>query len=244
MKLCSEFDVVADLHCHTIASSHAYSTITELAKAASERGLVAIGCTDHGVAMPGAPHPWHFGNLKDLPDKIEGVRVFRGVEANVVDFDGRLDMDNEILKRLELVIASMHGGLMPKGSIEQCTNAWLSVVNNPHVDILGHSGDPAFAYDYETVLKAVKQNGKAVELNEHSFVARPQSIDNCISIAKLCKDMGVFVAVNSDSHYHDAVGKFLRWNKILNDIDFPCELIINSNKEILSLFFKNQGINL
>jgi putative hydrolase len=243
LKPCSEFNVVADLHCHTLASSHAYSTITELAKAAAERGLVAIGCTDHGVAMPGSPHPWYFGNLKDLPDKIEGVRVLQGVEANVVDFDGRLDMDNGILKRLELVIASMHGGLMPKGSVEQCTNAWLGVVNNPHVDIIGHSGEPAFAYDYETVLTAVKQNGKVVELNEHSFNARPQSINNCIRIAKLCKDLGVFVSVNSDSHFHDTVGKFERWKQILSDIDFPCELIINSDKEILTTFLKNRGIN-
>lgn len=59
--------VVADLHCHTIASTHAYSTVTELAKAASERGLLAIACTDHGPAAPDSPHIWHFGNLDVLP---------------------------------------------------------------------------------------------------------------------------------------------------------------------------------
>lgn len=237
-----EYQLIADLHCHTIASSHAYSTVTENANAASERGLAAIGCTDHGIAMPGAPHEWHFGNLKDLPEKISGVRVLCGVEANVIDFEGRLDMKEGLLKRLDLVIASMHGGLMPFGSLEQCTRAWLAIAKNPDVDIIGHSGSPEFAYDYETVLRLFKENDKAVELNEHSFKARPNSIENCIEIAKLCMKIGVLVAVNSDSHFHDAVGMFSGWRKILNDIGFPPELIINGSAENMNDFFGRRGI--
>lgn len=47
--------VVADLHCHTVASTHAYSTVTELARAAAEQRLLAIACTDHGPGAPDAP---------------------------------------------------------------------------------------------------------------------------------------------------------------------------------------------
>lgn len=244
MSMAYNYEMAADLHCHTIASSHAYGTITELATAAAERGLIAVGCTDHGIAMPGAPHEWYFGNLGDLPDKISDVRVLRGVEANVMDFDGRLDMSEWILKRLELVIASMHGGLMPAGTPEQCTRAWLSVARNPYVDILGHSGSPEFAYDYKTVLKVLKEENKAVELNEHSFKARPNSIENCVNIAKLCMELGVFVAVDSDSHYHDTVGMFPKWRGILRDIGFPPELIINASAENLGAFLKRKGITL
>ena len=79
MKETKAYNIVADLHCHTIASTHAYSTITELAQAARRRGLVAVGCTDHGVAMWDAPKMSYFGNLNNLPKKIEGVRVLQGL---------------------------------------------------------------------------------------------------------------------------------------------------------------------
>ena len=97
--------IVADFHCHTLASSHAYSTVAEVARQAAAMGLLAVGCTDHGIGIEDAPHLWHFLNLRILPPYIDGVRVLRGVEANVMDFTGRLDMPEEAFQRLELVIA-------------------------------------------------------------------------------------------------------------------------------------------
>ncbi|MDD2362917.1 MAG: phosphatase [Oscillospiraceae bacterium] len=238
----SNYSLVADLHCHTITSSHAYSTITELANAASELGLVALGVTDHGIAMSGAPHLWYFTNLKDLPDYILGVRVLRGVEVNIMGFDGRLDLENDILEKLEVVIASMHGGLMPAGNIEQCTAAWLAVAENPNVDIIGHSGSPEYEYNYEAVLPVIAKNKKAIELNEHSFKVRKGSIDNCRQIALLCKRFNVPVAVNSDSHYHDSVGLFPNCIQMLDEINFPSELIINSSVQNMNSFFSKKGI--
>ena len=91
--------VVADLHCHTVASTHAYSTVTELARAAAEQRLLAIACTDHGPGAPDAPHLWHFGNMDVLPPSIEGVRVLHGMEANVMDFSGRLDLPEDGFSR-------------------------------------------------------------------------------------------------------------------------------------------------
>lgn len=238
-----DYTFVADLHNHTLACSHAYSTVTELAQAASERGLIAVGCTDHGVAVPDAPHGWHFGNLKTLPDYIKGVRVLRGVEANVIGFDGKLDMDENTLGQLELVIASMHGGIMPAGSFDQYTESWLAVAGNPYVDIIGHSGSPDFAYDYEAVLPVLAKNGKAVELNEHSFRVRQSSVKNCRQIAEVCKRFGVPVAINSDSHYHDSVGLFPNCTQMLRELDFPPELIINSSVQNMNSFFQKRELH-
>src|SRR5512146_3220126 len=53
--------IVADMHTHTIASGHAYSTVNELAHAAAAKGLAAMAITDHGPALPGGPHLYHFG---------------------------------------------------------------------------------------------------------------------------------------------------------------------------------------
>ncbi|HIW74174.1 MAG TPA: phosphatase [Firmicutes bacterium] len=235
------YAVAADLHCHTVASTHAFSTVTELARAAAQRGLAAVGCTDHAPAMPDAPHLWHFQNLKSLPDRIEGVRVLRGAEANVLGPDGRLDLEAEALQNLELVIASMHRQTMPPSSPEECTAAWLAVAANPFVDIIGHSGTPQFAYDYERVIPEFGRQGKAVEINEGTFRVRKSSVPNCRRIAELCKKHGVFVSLDSDAHFHGQVGLFPHCRALLREVGFPKELIVNGSVESLSAFFRRRG---
>lgn len=66
------YTIIADLHTHTLASTHAYSSLTEMVRAASERGLYAIAITDHGKAMPGSPRDWYFGNLREVPLRYRG----------------------------------------------------------------------------------------------------------------------------------------------------------------------------
>lgn len=131
---------------------------------------------------------------------------------------------------------------MPCGSIDQCTQAWLTVAKNPYLDIIGHSGTPQFAYHYEEVLPVFAENGKAVELNEHSFVARKSSLANCRRIAELCKQYEVPVVVDSDSHYHSYVGQFPNCVQMLKEIDFPPELIVNSSVERMNAFFSRKNI--
>ena len=235
------YTVAADLHCHTVASTHAYSTVTELAQAAAERGLAAVGCTDHAPAMPDAPHLWHFHNLSSLPDFIAGVRVLRGAEANVLGPDGKLDLDEETLRDLELVVASMHRQTMPPSTVEECTAAWLAVAANPQVDIIGHSGSPQFAYDYERVIPEFGRQGKAVEINEGTFRVRRSSAPNCRRIAELCKKYGVAIVLDSDAHYHAQVGEFPHGFALLREVDFPQELLVNGSVESLNAFFCRRG---
>ena len=66
---------VADLHVHTVASGHAYSTVAEIARVAADKGLALIALTDHGPAMPGGPHAYHFSNQTAIPDVLFGLRV-------------------------------------------------------------------------------------------------------------------------------------------------------------------------
>ena len=235
--------IAADLHCHTLASAHAYSTVTELAGAAAERGLQAVACTDHGVGIEDAPHLWHFMNLKILPPRIGGVRVLHGVEANVMDMTGRLDMPENVLESLDVVVASMHCGLTPEGTKEACTQAWLAVAANPLVDIIGHSGTPCYAYDYEAVIPEFGRCGKVVEINENTFAVRQSSLANCRRIAALCKRHGVRVAVDSDAHYHGAVGRVDSCLRLLEELDFPPELIVNGSAANFAAFCREKGID-
>ena len=100
--------LVADLHCHTTASGHAYSTVTEIAAQAAALGLRAVAITDHGPALPGSADMRHFANLNLLPTHILGVRILRGVEANIINVEGGLDLPDSLLEKLDVVIAGFH----------------------------------------------------------------------------------------------------------------------------------------
>ena len=238
------FYPVADLHTHTLASPHAYSTLTENAAAASALGMIAVACTDHGPKVGDGMHPWHFGNLKILPDHIAGVRHLRGTEVNILDFEGSLDLSEGHLGQLEIVIASMHEGTMPFGTPEQITEAWLAVASNPLVDIIGHCGTPVYAFDYEAVIPVFGQYGKVVEINEGTFRVRQKSLENCRRVVQLCKQHGVRVAVNSDAHYHEQVGKTEHAVALLAEEQFPLDLIINTSRERFEAFLKEKQLSL
>ena len=238
------FRPVADLHTHTLASPHAYSTLTENATAAAALGMIAVACTDHGPKVRDGMHPWHFGNLRILPDRIAGIRHLRGAEVNILDFEGALDLSEERLEALEIVIASMHQGTMPFGTTEEITAAWLAVAANPHVDIIGHCGTPEYAFDYEAVIPVFGQCGKVVEINEGTFRVRRKSLETCGRIAKLCMRHGVRVAVTSDAHYHEHVGRTEQAVALLGEIGFPKELIINSSQEQFEAFLKEKQLAL
>ena len=82
-----------DMHTHTTASGHAYNTLYELAYSAAQRGLALLGCSDHAPAMPGSCHYYHFLNFKVIPRTICGVKIMMGVELNIIDYEGAIDME-------------------------------------------------------------------------------------------------------------------------------------------------------
>ena len=226
--------LIADTHTHTVASTHAYSTLQEMVHGAAEKGLFAIGITDHGYEMPGGPGTWYFTNLHTVPNRMEGVWVLRGAEVNVMDYEGRLDIPEKDLQRLDWVVASIHSCCMPQGvtpTRELCTQLWLQIAQNPYVNVIGHSGSPAYAYNYERVIPEFGRQGKLVEINSHSFEARPDYIPNCRRIAQLCMEYRVPVVVNSDAHFSASIGDFSAALAMLEEMGFPEELIVNSSKE-------------
>lgn len=225
--------LVADLHMHTIVSNHAVGTLTEMITAAKNKGLKAIAITDHGTEMPDSAHPWYFSTLSRLPDFLDGILVLKGVEANVLSSKGNIDMDEEMLKRLDWVIASMHAECIAPLSYEDATNAWLAVAQNPLVDMIGHSEQRQYAYDYDTVTKAFTANHKVVELNENSAEVRPGNEKNLELLIDSCKKNGTKVSINSDAHAPYNVGKQGLATAYIEKIQFPKELIINSTYDLL-----------
>ena len=202
--------IIADLHTHTIASGHAYSTVNELATAASQIGLKALAITDHGPALPGGPHRYHFCAMRFIPRTIAGVRILRGVEANVLDDQGTMDLEQALLEDLDYVMAGLHENCGYCGNdIDRNTRAVLAVMANPRVRCISHPGNPIFPLHYEEVVKAAVATGTALEINNSSLsLSRKGSSENCRKIAGLCAALGAPIMVGSDAHIAQGVGVF------------------------------------
>lgn len=233
-------NIIGDLHTHTLASTHAYSTLHELLMSASRKQHKLLAVTDHGPALPDSPHEWHFYGLHRLPREVGGVRLLSGCEANILP-GGELDLPDSILNRLDFVIASMHSPTYPVSTIEENTRAWIKAASNPAVDCLGHAGQPAYPFDIPAVVGACRESGAIFEINSSSFSIRKGSGAYCREIALECKRQGVGLAVTSDAHCMYEVGEFTDSLELLFSIDFPDELVINSSIKRFAEFYRRRG---
>lgn len=238
--------IIADTHCHTIASDHAYSTITENAIQAAEKGIKYLAITDHGISMPDAPHLWHFHNLRIVPRSICGVKILYGVESNILNYHGDLDMDNDTIDIFDWIVASYHEPVCAPSNVNDHSEGYINLAkNNTYVDVIGHSGNDSFKYDYKRVIKVFKEYDKIVEINEGSLSFRKGSKVNCIEIAKLCKKYEVKVVVNSDAHISYKIGCVENSFKMLKEISFPQRLVLNADEDKFVDYVKaKRGVDL
>ena len=224
-------NILTDTHTHTNASAHAYSTLYENMCAARDKGLELVACTNHGPEMPDAPHLWHFLYFKALPRVVEGVKLICGVEANILNKSGELDIPKKILEDMDIVIASIHNCTYKEEVGGDHTETWMNIIDNPLVDILGHTGSPDFLYDMDTVIPYAKEKGVCIEINNHSFLSRPQNVERCREIALACKKYKAPIVVNSDAHFMGEIGIVPKAVAMLEEMNFPEELIMNLNAE-------------
>lgn len=229
-----ERNLIMDLHTHSTASVHAYSTITENARAAKEAGLEIMGISDHAYGMPDTTRMDYWLNIHVLPDYLEGVRLLAGVELNIKNHQGEV-VEPDLLGRVNYAIASLHGHIfdMSTGGREDFTDAYIHCLEKyPEVKILGHVDDGRYPSDYSALVDAAKDLGRTLEINNSSLAPdgyRENSQANIRSLLKLCMDKELPVIVNTDAHVAPAVGDFTYALKVLDELDFPDELIINTS---------------
>ena len=233
--------IIADLHIHSIASQHAYSTISEIATQANNIGLSFIGITDHGPAMIDAPREYYFQNLRVLPKLFCGVTLLKGAELNILDENGQVDLKSHTIDTLDYAIASYHAGIIPYYyTKENYTKGWLAIMDNPKVKILGHIDNPRIPFDFEPVLLKAKEKNILLEVNNASYLhVRPGSFEVGLELFSLAKEIGNNVIVNSDAHVHLDVGQVDRASELLSKINFPSENIVNSSLSLFQEYFAN-----
>lgn len=202
-KLLELGDIRGDLHVHTRRSDGSH-TLDELIKAARQRGYEYIAITDHtkglGVAR-GLNEEKLIGEVREIGainKRLKGFRLLTGAEVDIRS-DGTLDLSDDVLRELDVVVASVHSGF--RQSREQITKRLLSAVRNPYVTLIAHPtgrliGErDAYDVDMEQVFSAAKETGTALEIN-----AYPLRLDMNDTHARRAKEMGIPVLINTDTH--------------------------------------------
>lgn len=226
--------LVLDTHTHSIASGHAYSTIQEMAHAASEKELELLGISEHAPAMEGTCNDMYFRNVKSIPDTMYGVEMLFGIEANIMDYEGNTDVSTRTFECLDYGIASLHVNCIKPGSIEENTNAYLRAMENPYINIIGHPDDSRFEIDYQQLVEKAKETNTLLEINNTSLspnTLRRNSKNNYYEMLALCAQNEVPIIVNSDAHISYDVGNFQYAIPLLEEMDFPEKLIANLSVE-------------
>ena len=229
---------VADVHTHSILSGHAFGTVRELAFEAAQRNLKVLGVTEHGPGIPGTCDPILFRNFIDAPRVLYGVEMLYGSEVNVLN-GGKLDLDRRHLDCLDYAVAGIHGLCYEDAGIVGNTDNVVKCMEDPKVRFISHPDANTYPVDYRVLVEGAKANNVALELNNSSLrkpALRPGCIENYHTMLPLCMEYGVNIIVNTDSHDPSQVGDFTLARKLLEEIGFDEDLIVNNDLNKLKTF--------
>jgi DNA polymerase (family 10) len=192
-----------DLHMHTTASDGA-NTLAEMVRAARARGYQYIAITDHSQSLKitnGLDEKRlrkQMAEIDRLNARLKGFRVLKGSEVDILK-DGSLDFPDSVLRDLDVVICSVHSRFATPKAAQ--TERIIRAIENPHVTCVGHLTGrlllkrPGYELDVDRVLRAVKANGKALEIN-----SSPDRLDISDETAMRARAMGIPLLINTDAH--------------------------------------------
>jgi len=216
-RLITLADLTGDLHAHTDATD-GRDTIEAMAEGARSAGLAYLAITDHSrsLAMTGGLDERsllaHVRRIRAVGRRLDGITLLAGVECDILP-DGRLDLAEDCLAELDLVIASVHSAF--NQDEHQMTERILRAMESPVVDIIGHPTGrlllrrPAYPVNIERVIEAAARLGVMLEIS-----SQIDRLDLNDVHARLARDRGVKLVVNTDSHSSRGFG-MLRWGVVV-----------------------------
>ena len=172
---------------------------------------------------------------------MDGVKILRGMEANILDVNGNIDeLDSKALDGLDYQIASLHIVCIEPSTKEDNTMAILNVMDKEKVKIIGHPDDARYELDYEAIVKKAKEKNILLEVNNSSLspnTSREGARENILKYLELCKEYGVRIIMGTDSHICYDIGVFQYAEAIIEEANFPKELVINYWEDQIIEFF-------
>jgi DNA polymerase (family 10) len=205
-RLIEESEIKGDFHVHSNWSDGS-SSIEEVARAAQRRGYQYVAISDHTISLKithGLDERRLMKQMEEidrLNETMKGFQILKGTEVDILS-DGRLDLSNNILRKLDVVVASVHSGF--KQDRERMTRRIVRALEHPCLHILGHptgrllgSRNP-YEVEMDEVMKAAKRYGKALEINAYF-----ERLDLDDTHCRKAKEMGLRMAIGTDTHHLD-----------------------------------------
>jgi len=204
-KIVDYKNIKGDLHIHTVWSD-GKQTIEQMALAARSMSYEYLGISDHSK-LPianGLDEKRLLKQIKEidkLNKKIKGIKILKSAEINILE-NGSLDIKDEVLARLDYVIAGVHSNF--KMEKEKMTERIIKAMKNPNINIISHpfggllkTREP-YQIDFDKILRAAKQFGVILEIN-----SAPQRLDLNDQNIRRAKEAGVKMVINTDAHHKD-----------------------------------------
>lgn len=247
-------DIYADLHIHTIASLHAFSTLRECIEEASRKSLLYIAVTDHfyndGSVLMRKNEISRMMHLENhVQNNCFGVKVISGAEFNVAQ-----DIPSwQKLKRLKWKLIGTHGWFIDRDKTsfedlyhyyEESSSRFESFAHIERELSRFQCNDGNFFSDkmkvfLKKIVALARKNDVYLELNEESLKSQNTIYREAIIYwLKIAKENGNIISLGSDAHYYSEVGDFQSTLSLLNDLDYRRENILNCDLDRLQEIFK------
>lgn len=251
--------LVVDFHTHSIQSSHAINTLEELLYCAREKNIQAMAITDHSPGIDNTLYylqqadnfPSDFRRIKgpdyhyfhvlltryQSPPEIS-VQLFKGIECSILSHSSRAtDLPLKLAPLLDIVIGSVHTlpHLFQFKNSEQVTEKMIAAMGEP-IDIIGHPCQTSSCPNLEPVVKKAAESGIAMELNYCSLHLKKASFQDTTKMLKLAIKYDCSISLGSDAHMSNELGMDDEPKLLLDELNFPPDLIVNNSLESARAF--------
>ena len=195
-----------DLHIHTIASGHAQCTILEYIEQAKKLKMKIIGIADHG---PGDSETLvseiYFRMLERIPNKIDNIRVLKGVEANIVNIKGDIDISDKLVEEMDYIMANFHAETSYKNKgIKENTKATINAIRSGKIDIITHPfATERFPIDIGKISDEACKNNVLLEINLSYFFGnkiKDSTVPNAKLMIDIARKHSKKIIIGSDAH--------------------------------------------
>jgi putative hydrolase len=227
-----------DLHVHTLMSKCGMHTVLEVISRARELGMKGLAIADHGPALYNMIcGPFFERFVSPVPE----VTVYKGMECNLLDTNGRIDLPEWALRHMDIVLLVLHDNT-PRGlpPAEYTSMLIEALRRNPAVDIVTHPHDDRYVVEYGELAQAARDEGVALELNVSRINCRRSLPERTVELLQVCASVGCQVAVCTDTHAILELGDDAGAVPFLEETGFPGDLLVTRNHAAARSFIESR----